>query len=103
MEIVDLISVSLEHFIDFAFYDFCMEDRPFKVHRIAEVHFAVVDKIVGSNERLYSLLHCFDVQVVFGEKVFIRTLSAPIPGIEFLLNFFTGQDADVFRQNCIEH
>ena len=103
VEVVNFVCVSLENFIDLTFDNLCMEDSSFEFYGIAEIHFAVIDEVMSAYERFDSLLHCFDIEVVFGKKVFIRTLSTPITSIEILLNLLTSQDSNILRQKRIEH
>jgi hypothetical protein len=84
-------------------YNFSLYNWSLKVYRIAQIHFAKVDKVMFSFEMCYGLAHLFDIKVVLHEKVLVWSLLAPVSCVEFFLYCLACNDSDVIRQYRIEH
>lgn len=102
MKVINLVSVIQSHpcflllfrlVLDLNYI--CPQDLPFEVDSIAQVHFAKVYEVVFPLEGFYCLLHGCDVQVVFYEKVLVRSLFTPVSSVKVLLNWFTCQNTNV--------
>ncbi len=74
---------------------------PLKVNRIAQIHLAIVNKIMPAHKGLNRLLHEFDVEAVLDEEVFVGTLLATVAGVELGGHGLAGQDADVLGQDAV--
>lgn len=84
-------------------YNFSLYNWSLEVYRIAQIHFAKVDKIMFSFKIFYGLSHLFDNQVVLHEKVLVWSLLAPVSCIEFFFHCLACKNSDVLRQYRIEH
>ena len=84
MEIKNFVRIRLKGLVDIAFNNFGLENCPLEVDRITEIHFAVIDEIVGAYKIFDGLLHCLDIEMIAGEEIFVGSASAPIPCIEIV-------------------
>lgn len=58
---------------------------------------------MGAHKVFDSFPHNFDIETILGKEVFVRPLGAPIPGIEIITNFLTGQYPDILWEYRIKH
>mmetsp|Transcript_7094 Transcript_7094/g.15574 ORF Transcript_7094/g.15574 Transcript_7094/m.15574 type:complete len:265 (+) Transcript_7094:875-1669(+) len=70
---------------------------------ILDIHLAEVSKVVRADKQVSSLLHAIETFPVQGEVVLVRSILAAESGIEAFWSPSARQDADIRRQNTIEH